>query len=94
VREDYAACGAGRVALLVRGVEPLTSLTVVAEGPGVLRRPGQPDVLIPPSGTRFELSLAPMRALTSRDGARATLQQGLLSVDTPETVYLRFAGAR
>jgi hypothetical protein len=94
VREDYAACGAGHVALLVRGVEPLTSLTVVAEGPGVLRRPGQPDVLIPPSGTRFELSLAPMRALTSRDGARATLQQGLLTVDTPETVYLRFPGAR
>jgi len=67
---------------------------VVAEGPGILRRPGQPDVLIPPSGTRFELSLAPLRALAGRDGARATLQRGVLTVETPGTVYLRFPGAR
>ena len=90
IREDHAAVPAGEVELLLRSRAPMSALTLIGEGEGLLRLPGRPPIALSPRGTRVELPLSPVVTLVGRRGVQETLYRERLDIDARHEVALRF----
>ena len=91
VREDFARVAGREIDLLVRSRAPLSALTLIAEGEGLLRVSGRPPILLSPRGTRFGLSLTPLVSLEGRRGVAETLYRERIVLEAPAGAVLRFA---
>ena len=94
VRDDFARVPSGDVELLVRSRAPLSSLTLIAEGEGLLRLPGRAPIGLSPRGTRVELPLSPLVTLAGRRGVDETLYRDILQVRAREGAVLRLTAER
>jgi hypothetical protein len=90
VREDFARVAPGEVELLVRSRTPLSTLTVTAEGQGVVGISGAAPIALSPRGTRFGLPLTPLLTLAGRRGVSETLYRRRIVLDSPGEVVVRF----
>jgi hypothetical protein len=94
VRDGFARVPSGEVELLVRSRAPLSTLTLIAEGEGLLRLPGRPPLGLSPRGTRVELPLAPLVTLAGRRGVDETLYRQGVQVRAREGAVLRLTAER
>jgi hypothetical protein len=92
VREDFARVGQGQHELLVRSRAPLTGLTMIAEGEGLLRLPGRAPVPLSPRATRLGMPLTRLVTLAGRRGVDETLYRQRFEVRAGQGVVLRFEG--
>jgi hypothetical protein len=90
VREDFARVPSSEVDLLVRSRAPLTALTLIAEGEGVLRSPDRAPIALSPQGTTVDLPLTPLSSLMGRRGVAETLYRRSIVLDGPRGAVLRF----
>jgi len=90
LQDDYARAAGGAVDLLVRSRVPLDSLTLVAEGEGLLRLPNRSVIALSSRGTRVEVPLTPLANLSGRRGVRETLYSQRLEIEGHRAV-LRYA---
>ena len=77
---------------IVWALAPLTGLTLIAEGDGLLRVPGRAPIPLSPRGTGLGMTLSPLVTLTGRRGVDETLYRQRLEVLALEGVVLRFEG--
>jgi hypothetical protein len=93
VGPDHVRARRGRLGVLVRSPVPLAALKIQAEGPGLLRVPGQPAIPLPGRALRFEAPLRTVAELTGRRGAREMLYRQHLDIDRTGEVVLRMRAA-
>jgi hypothetical protein len=92
VRHGFARVGGGEHEVLVRSRTPLSGLTLIAEGDGLLRLPGRAPIPLSSRGTRLGMRLAPLVTLAGRRGVDETLYRQRLEILAQEGVVLRFEG--
>jgi hypothetical protein len=82
VEQDRARAGPGTVELLVRSREPLSSVTIVAEGEGTLRPRGAPAVVVAGRPMAVTVPLEPVATLVGRRGVSESLARQRLALET------------
>jgi hypothetical protein len=89
VEEDRARARRGTIELLVRSREPLSSLTVVADGDGTLRPGGVTPVAVAGRAVAVSVPLEPVATLVGRRGVRESIARQRLAIDTGGEMILR-----
>lgn len=89
VEEDQARARRGTVELLVRSREPLSSLTVVADGDGTLRPGGVPPVAVAGRPVVVSVPLEPVATLVGRRGVSESIARQRVVIDTGGEMILR-----
>ena len=89
VEDDQARARRGTIELLVRSREPLSSLTVVADGEGTLRPGGAPPVAVAGRPVVVSVPLEPVATLVGRRGVSESIARQRLAIDTGREMMLR-----
>ena len=89
VEDDQARARRGTIELLVRSREPLSSLTVVADGEGTLRPGGAPPVAVAGRPVVVSVPLEPVATLVGRRGVSESIARQRLTIDTGREMMLR-----
>jgi hypothetical protein len=89
VEEDRARARQGTIELLVRSREPLSSLTVVADGDGTLRPGGVPPVAVAGRPVVVSVPLEPVTTLVGRRGVSESIARQRLVINTRGEIVLR-----
>ena len=89
VEEDQARARHGTIDLLVRSREPLSSLTVVADGDGTLRPRGVAPVAVAGRPVVVSVPLEPVATLVGRRGVSESIARQRLVIDTRGELVLR-----
>jgi hypothetical protein len=89
VEEDRARARRGTIELLVRSREPLSSLTVVADGDGSLRPGGLPPVAVAGRPVVVSVPLEPVATLGGRRGLSESIARQRLVIETSGELVLR-----
>jgi hypothetical protein len=89
VEEDQARARRGTIELLVRSREPLSSLTVVADGGGTLRPGGVPPIAVGGRPVAVSVPLEPVATLVGRRGVSESIARQRLEIDTGGEMILR-----
>jgi hypothetical protein len=89
VEEDRARARRGTIELLVRSREPLSSLTVVADGDGTLRSGGVPPVAVAGRPVAVSVPLEPVVTLVGRRGVSESIARQRVVIDTRGEMILR-----
>jgi hypothetical protein len=89
VEEDRARARRGTVELLVRSREPLSSVTVVADGEGTMRPGGAPAVAVAGRPVAVRVPLEAVATLVGRRGASESLSRQRLAIETGSELLVR-----
>ncbi len=89
VEEDRARARRGTIELLVRSREPLSSLTVVADGDGTLRPGGGPPIALGGRPVVVSVPLEPVATLVGRRGVSESIARQRVAIETSGEVVLR-----
>jgi hypothetical protein len=89
VEEEQARARQGTIELLVRSREPLSSLTVVADGNGTLRPRGAAPVVVAGRPVVVSVPLEPVATLVGRRGVSESIARQRLMIDTRGEMMLR-----
>jgi hypothetical protein len=89
VEENQARARQGTIDLLVRSREPLSSLTVVADGDGTLRPRGVAPVAVAGRPVVVSVPLEPVATLVGRRGVSESIARQRLVIDTRGELVLR-----
>jgi len=89
VEDDQARARRGTIELLVRSREPLSSLTVVADGEGTLRPGEAPPVAVAGRPVVVSVPLEPVATLVGRRGVSESIARQRLAIDTGREMMLR-----
>jgi hypothetical protein len=89
VEEERARARRGTIELLVRSREPLSSLTVVADGVGTLRPGGGAAVAVAGRPVAVSVPLEPVATLVGRRGVSESIARQRVVIETSGEMIIR-----